>query len=207
MKKITKWLLISVASAALGWAALSTLYTHSVAEELTLLRKENRNDVIYLRCRIRELESELTASLLDRLERPASPTGGEAESLPSAESNAPETDAVTDTLPSETAEETQEDTAANAPEETASATEAVTLPTHQSPETLPPADSEAEAEPTLYLVAERDGVIGLFDQGGELIRRANVFVMTLPLADRETLAVGIPAASLEEALAILEQYE
>ncbi len=204
MKKITKWLLISVASAALCWAALSTLYTHSVSKELTLLRKENRNDVIYLRCRIRELESELTASLLDR---PASPTGGEAESQPPDATDVPETDEATETLPEGTSEDTLEDTAAIAPEETAPATEAVTLPTHQSPETQPPAEDEPETVPALYLVAERDGIIGLFDASGELIRQANVFVMTLPKADRETLAVGIPAASMEEALSILEQYE
>ena len=205
MKKITKWLLISVASVALGWAVLSTLYTHSVSEELTILRKENRNDVIYLRCRIRELESELTAGLLDRLNQPASPTGGEAESLPPSETVFFETDEGANTVPADPDESASagifaEDTAGPS-------TEAVTLPTHQSPETMPSVEVEPETVPPLYLVAERDGIIGLFDASGELLREANVFVMTLPEADRRTLAVGIPAASIEEAMAILEQYE
>jgi hypothetical protein len=207
MNKITKWLLISVASVALGWSVLSTLYTYSVSEELKALRKESHSDVIYLRCHIRELESELTAGLLDRLNPPASPTGGEAESLTPDETVSPESDDATEALPEDTAGSTAEGSADTSSEDTTvPSTEAVTLPTHQSPEIQAPSDAEPETVPTLYLVAERDGIIGLFDASGELIQTVNVFVMTLPETDREALAVGIPASSWQEACEMLGRY-
>ena len=111
MSKFTKWLLISVASVALGWAALTTLYTRSVSEELTALRRENRNDVVYLRCRIRELEAELAASRLDRLDPPDESEDDGAASQSPAETVAPETDAATNTPPEDTATDSSEDTA------------------------------------------------------------------------------------------------
>ena len=194
MSKLTKWLLISIAAVSLGWSSFSSLYSLSVADELATLRKENRNDLSYLRNRIRELDSELNSILLDMLDRPSVPVDGAPDPAPSeAETTeTPEGDTETD----------------NAPEDTMSgATEEVTIPTHQSPETEVSDKAEGETVPTLYLVAERDGIIGLFDASGDMLRQANVFVMTLPEADRKTLAVGIPASSLEEALSILEQYE
>lgn len=187
MRKITKWLLIAVAAVSLGWSGLISLYTHAVSEELATLRRESRGDVIYLRCRIRELESELTAGLLENLTPKAEPVGGDGETETRTES----------TLPTEPSAES-----AAKP-----STGEVTLPTHQAPETQSPSETQAETVPALYLVAERDGVIGLFDASGELLREANVFVMTLPAADREALTVGIPCRSWEEAVELLERYE
>ena len=191
MRKITKWLLISIASLSLGWSSLASIYTFSVADDLTTLRKENRSDVSHLRNRIRELEAELSAYLLDHVEQPTIPTGGEPESSPSTET----------TMPEDTTESMR-------PEDTTDvATEEVTIPTHQSPETEASNKIEADTIPTLYLVAERNGIIGLFDSTGNLMQATNVFVMTLPEADRKILSVGIPANTLDEALSILEQYE
>ena len=67
------------------------------------------------------------------------------------------------------------------------------LPVHQPPETQAPSEPETAIPPSLYLIAEHKGIIGLFDASGELLRSVNVFVMTLPEAEREALAVGIPA--------------
>jgi hypothetical protein len=87
-----------------------------------------------------------------------------------------------------------------------SSTEEVTLPTHQSPETQAPAEEVTATPASLYLIAESGGVIGLFDASGALLKSVNVFVMTLPEADRKALSVGIPASSWEEALTVLDRF-
>ena len=168
--------------AALGVAILSTLYTQTVSEEVTRLRRESRSDIVYLRTRIRELESELTASLLNSLDPPSEAVGGDGETEP-------DTDAATDTA--------------------GSVTEAVTIPTHQTPETQSPTVGapETDASAALYLLTEHNGVIGVYDESGELLRTVNVFVMTLPEAEREALEVGIPAYSYEEMCDLVERYE
>jgi hypothetical protein len=56
-------------------------------------------------------------------------------------------------------------------------------------------------------VAAHDGIIGLFDASGALLKTVNVYLMTLPEADRAALTVGIPARDWEEALELLGQYE
>lgn len=80
------------------------------------------------------------------------------------------------------------------------ATEEITLPTHESPEVKP-------TDPASYMLAEHNGQIGVFDGEGELIRTLDVFVMTLPEADREALSDGIPAASWQELCELIECYE
>ena len=181
MKKLTLSLLITASVIVLGWLCLSTAYTHSVSEEVTRIRREGRSDVVYLRNRIRELESELTSLL-------------SAGSEPDTE--AAENDAET---------ETEMDTETEASPET----EAITVPVHQSPETQAPAETETipEISAAVYTLTEHNGVIGVFDAAGELVRVLNVFVMTLPETDREALQVGIPAYSYEEMLRLAAQYE
>lgn len=189
MRNLTKGLLIAAAVVATGWLLLSTLYTQSVSEELTRLRRESRSDVVYLRNRIKELESELTAGLLDRLTPPSEAVDGEAE---------PDTAPVIDADPAG-----KETTPAEP------STEAVTVPTHKTPETQTPTVEapETDSSAALYLLSEHNGVIGVFDASGELLRTVNVFVMTLPEADREALAVGIPAFSWQELCELVERYE
>ena len=178
MKKLTAGLLIFAAVMTVGWLVLSNMYTHEVSEELTLLRRESRSDLVYLRNRVRELESELYRR---------------GESSPA---------------PAETAADTEADGGITEPATEGDLTEAVTVPTHNAPETQPVSEeSDTEIPAALYLVAEYNGVIGVFDAAGELLHTVNVFIMTLPEADREALAVGIPAYSLEEALELTERYE
>ena len=174
MNHHTKALLITVIVLALGWTLLLTLFTGSVAEELKLLRREKMSDSLYLRCRIRELESTLHATLLPKPGGSDTPVGGD-----------PESEEVTD--------------------QDGDPTEEITLPTHDSPETVPPADEPRPA--AQYILAEHEGILGVFDAAGELLRTVNVYVMTLPLADREALAVGIPAYSEEEMDVLVSQYE
>lgn len=197
MSKTAKGLLIAALCVLATWAGLSTLYTYSVSEELTTLRREGRSDTVYLRCRIRELESELTARLSETLPAPSEPVGGEVTTEKVTEGE------VTTWKPTDGEGTTRK------PAESEGATEDVTLPTHNSPETIPPAETQApETLPAApYLVAAHNGIIGIFDATGALLRTANVYVMTLPEADRAALEVGIPAEDWEAALSLLEQYE
>jgi hypothetical protein len=180
MKKFLRGLGVTAVIIAIGGVAMSWMYTQNVSEELTRLRRESRSDIVYLRTRVRELESELTACLLNQLEPPSEAVDG--EEAPPVEQDTP------------------------APE---AGTEAVTVPTHQAPETQTPTldlpDSEAtDAE---YFLSEYQGVIGVFDNSGNLLRTINVFVMTLPEAERVSLKIGIPVFSWEELDSLLEQFE
>lgn len=197
MSKITKGLLIAAFSVLTVSLIFSTLYTYSVSEELSLLRREGRSDLVYLRSRIRDLESELSAQQADTDVSVTIPVGdddpadGPANGPTNGADGAGADNEATTSTP---AEETEE----------------VTIPTHSSPETSPPADTEASAAPlpaSPYLVAAHDGVIGIFDATGALLKTANVYIMTLPESDRSTLEVGIPAGSWAEALRLLDMYE
>lgn len=181
MKKLMNGLLIALAVVLLSGLILSALYTQTVSDELTRLRRESRSDIVYLRTRIRELESELTESLLLAFP-PSQNVGGTGET------------------------ETGTDSDADSDE---SLTEAVTVPTHQAPETQSPTLEipETEALAAAYLLTEHNGMIGVFDASGELLKTVNVFVMTLPEAEREALEVGIPAYSYEEMCKLAERYE
>ncbi len=98
-----------------------------------------------------------------------------------------------DTLPSES----------SAPE-TAPETEMETLPILMEPETTPAATTPSFS---LYVIAEHEGIIGIFDAAGELMQTVNVLVMTLPEADREALAMGMAVYSWEEAVELAECFE
>ena len=193
MSKTTKGLLIAAFSVLAVSLIFSTLYTYSVSEELSLLRREGRSDLVYLRSRIRDLESEFFAQRED--------TDGSATTPMESE------DVADDTTGNEGTASDGETTTAPTMEE---GTEEVTIPTHSSPETSPSADTEVSTEPlpaSPYLVAAYRGVIGVFDATGALLKTANVYIMTLPEADRAALEVGIPVGSWAEALRLLDMYE
>lgn len=193
MSKTAKGLLIAALCILTTWMGIAYLYTYTVSKELATLRRESRSDTVYLRCRIRELESELDAERAEGMLPPTEAVGGDPTDTEKGEV----------TVPADTEKET-----ASAPEtRPADPTEEVTLPVHQSPETQAPVEEVTAAPASLYLIAEQNGIIGLFDASGALLKSVNVFVMTLPASDREALAVGIPASSWEEALAILERFE
>ena len=191
MSKTVKILLITAFCVLVLWAGLATLYTYSVSEELTLLRREGRSDIVYLRCRIRDLESELSARS-DESDNPPTVSDDDSTNVMNSETSS-DSVGITTGKPSESEE----------------ATEGVTIPTLNSPETVPPVDVEntTETVPVApYLVTSHKGIIGLFDAAGALLKTANVYIMTLPASDRAALEVGIPAGSWAEALQILGMY-
>lgn len=196
MKNMLKGLTIAAAVLALGGVILSAAYTHTVSEEVTNLRRESRSDLVYLRTRVRELESELTASLLDRLTPPSQAVDGVVDD--ETEQVSPDTEADQET-----------ESEINSDSESESESEEVTVPAHKAPETGEPTEDtvETDAPAAMYLLTAYNGVIGVFDASGDLVRTINVFVMTLPKAEQEALAVGIPAYTHEEMCALAEQYE
>jgi hypothetical protein len=192
MRSFTKGLLIAITSISLLTAGLSVLYTREVSEELTMLRRESRSDTVYLRCRVRELESELRESLRGAHREDSLPTVSDTEaSVSGVTEPTHDTEPATDPAVTAPAEET--------------GTDEVTLPVHHSPETSPTVTEPAAA--ALYLICEHKGIIGVFDAVGDLTDTRNVLVMTLPRADRDALRVGIPVFSEEELEALLEKYE
>ena len=76
MSKTAKGLLIAALCVLTTWMGIACLYTYSVSEELTTLRRESRSDTVYLRCRIRDLESELAAERAKEQTPPAEAVGG-----------------------------------------------------------------------------------------------------------------------------------
>ena len=178
---LAKGILISLASVILVWLISSTAYTYTVSEEVTRLRRESRSDIVYLRNRVRDLEAALNP------DTPAGITSPDtnADNAVSPETSAPSRDTAT------------------------AETEAITVPTHQSPETQVPTVDTPDTLPStaIYLFAEHNGMIGVFDATGAVVRTINVFVMTLPEAEREALEVGIPVYSYQEMCELAEQFE
>ena len=197
MTRVLKILTVAAAMVALCGVILSAAYTQTVEEEVTRLRRENRSDIVYLRTRVRELESMLTAELTGRLEPPDLPVDGVPEDTMESEEDPAATDEAE--TAGDTESSVEDSTAADEPDTRLPESEEVTVPTHNSPETAAPT--------ALYTLAAYNGMIGVFDRGGELVRVINVFVMTLPQAEQEALAMGIPAYSEEEMRQIAERFE
>ena len=217
MKKLLKVLTITLAAAALVGVLLSAAYTQTVSDELTRLRRESRSDIVYLRTRVRELEGELTSLLADYWGGSIE-TGGrvETDTLPStSEEDTPEdpSEDLPGDLSGDLSEEQTDDSSygdgTDADTDVSTDEESVTIPTHNSPETQPTIGETEDTESPVaaYLLTVHNGMIGVLDASGELVRTVNVFVMTLPEIEQEALAVGIPAYSEEEMLAILERYQ
>lgn len=192
VKKTVKWLFAAAVALAITQSGLTAVYVHDLSEKLHRSRLEGFSDTAYLRSRIRDLESTWRETVQDVLamipEADTSPARGE-ETASHEESREP------------ASSDGREDTASP---DTEGSREEVTLPTHESPAAPSMGEEEGTAPAPSYVVAEHRGIIGLFDHEGRLLRTVNVFVMTLPEADRTALTAGIPVSSLEEGEALLE---
>ncbi len=198
MRKLKNILMAAVTAVAVIGSLSVAVYTVKLAERIEQVSRTSRADMNYLRGCIRDLEGELTATLIDRvmdrMNEGSLPVGGDEENGAAAP-------------PSETEAESVQDVMARPESETAPETEAMTLPTHNHPETLPPESDESDTRQMLYTIGAYEGRIGIFDVTGQLIRTVNVFLFSLPEADREILTVGIPAYSQEEMAEIVGRYE
>lgn len=71
-----------------------------------------------------------------------------------------------------------------------------------------PTEEQTVTEPTGYLVTEVDGQLAILEAGDtKPILLLEVWVDALPERDIRRIRAGIPADSLEEALALAEDYE
>lgn len=71
----------------------------------------------------------------------------------------------------------------------------------------PEAAPESTAPAALFTAREVNGRICIFDANGALVRTLSVPVATLPRADREQLAAGIPLICQAELDALIEAFE
>ncbi len=63
-----------------------------------------------------------------------------------------------------------------------------------------------DTQPTLFTLREHDKKIGVFDNSGKLLETINVYVVSLPMTDRELLSEGISVCSRRELFALIEDY-
>ncbi|MBQ4113410.1 MAG: hypothetical protein IJD38_11490 [Clostridia bacterium] len=198
MKHVTKIFIFGLLALTLLWSGLSTLYAREISHELRSLRRESRSDTVYLRSRVKEMESEIK----EYLRCPVHSDGINDQTDGETQTENPPCDNVTESdSPMSDDAETESSHG--------SVTEELTVPVQNSPETLPNEDiPTVESSPAaLYVVTEHNGIIGVFDPSGELIRSVNVLVITLSPGDREALQMGVPAYSEEELAEILEVFE
>ncbi len=233
MRKL-KYLFLSLGiSAAVVGTTLTAVYTFDLSQEVDNLRRSTHADTVYLRRQLQLMEADLKSALADGQEIPDCPVCGPMDGAPMEsdttceDAAAAETESVIESefeSEFESESENTTETASDYEQADSVSTEAVTLPTHESPETesegdaktdgwpvdgIPPADDSSAGDSThdMYIVSTHNDCIGVFDAEGHLLQSANVFVYALPLRDRRALEVGIPAYSWEEALRIVERYE
>ena len=72
-----------------------------------------------------------------------------------------------------------------------------------------PQESDTEASDTekIYTVHEYMGKIGIFDENGTLIKVLEVYVKTLPEADKRILEEGFQVVGIKQLNAIIEDYD
>ena len=65
---------------------------------------------------------------------------------------------------------------------------------------------EINDEEKIHMVKEYNGIVGVFDGNGVLIKEVDVTVSSLPDADRQDLKVGIRVYSSEELERLLDEF-
>lgn len=192
MRKFKNICTVAIAVVAVVGSLLSATYTVKLSRRIEQVERSARADMVYLRGCIRHMEAELTAAVIDHLDEISRPVDGAED---------------TDTEPE--------------PDETEQETEQVDLPTHNRPEGDLTEDTETESETEteieseseteteaalLYTLAVHNERIGVFDATGRILCTLNVFVPSLPAADRSALRAGIPIYSQEQMWEILDKY-
>ncbi len=65
---------------------------------------------------------------------------------------------------------------------------------------------KTEADTRVWIVKEYEEMIGIFDENGGLVYSLDVYVKTLPEADRKLLREGIRITSEKQLRALIEDY-
>lgn len=183
MKKGIKICIVLLVALALGGHALGFGLWNQLQDSAEAWAKRGLRHWLSLQARVEELEDALAVFRQD-------------------EGTAEEEDTVTSEVERVTSPDTEAfvTEAATAPSETPTEpdTEAGSLPHTVA--------TEVDTSPAAaYIITAYQGIIGVFDDSGRLIETVNVAVMTLPSADREALAEGIPALGMDEVRKILDR--
>ena len=184
MKKNIGIIMLVLTVSALLCAIGSTAFAASMKEQLTHTKERALLDRISLRADLRTLEDRMNEMLAGWFpsETSPKPSVGTAADVATDSESITEIDAASDTETDGTEES----------------------------ETIAGAESENSADslptPTAaYVITVHEGVIGVFDTDGALVRVVNVYVETLPQADRAALAEGIEAADEQEMREIVDR--
>lgn len=193
MKKIIKILSVLLLVALIGGTAVNLGWLHQLEDKLEAFKKQNMNRYLAFYSRMIALEDDVSAL----------PVGGEPHTADSSEE--------TEDKPADT------DTMETTPAETQVSLETVeeadttleVAPTEETTAADADIDAETQVEPSMdtrYIIRSHNGIIGVFDPNGMLFATLNVYVMTLPEADRRALEEGIPASDMREVQALLDKF-
>lgn len=186
MKKKAKTILIFLTVVSLLCSLSSTALAMSIQRTLVNARERSLAECLNLRTRIRTLEGQLKEAMVGWI---ALDTTSESEwEHPSAD---------VETATESVTEETNEvaavgGTSINADDIAYGAADGTT--------------ETSFAPSPVFTIKVYEGVIGVFDDGGKLIRTVNVYVETLPAADRNALSMGICVTGEQEMRAIVDRY-
>ncbi len=183
MKKGIKLCIVLLVALSLGGHALGIGLWSQLQNSAEALAKRGLRHWLSLQARVEDLEDALAVFRQDEDTGTEKNTDlSETETVVFPDTEACVTEAVT--TPNEA--------------DTAPVTEADSIP-------QAPATEEATSHTATYIITAHQGIIGVFDDSGELIETVNVAVMTLPSADREALTAGIQASGMDEVRKILDR--
>lgn len=178
MKKLTKFLIFLLIGAALLVSAVGLGFWNELKNGTEASEKSELHRWLAVNARLEEVEDALEAWWEKDTKQETNTTVEDA------------TEAVTHTVTE----------AQTAPHDT--------VETETADDTTAVTESESAPRETAeggYVIRTHQGGIGIFNAQDTLVEQINVAVMTLPPTDREALAAGISAETLEEARRIIDK--
>ena len=186
MRKLTKVLLAGAVLLSLGGSTVATAAAVTINNTLEELRCRSISDNLSIRSRVSQLEAVLTDKLPELMDKAS-------EVLSAAQGDH---DEAQDAIPAN-ADASDKEQPADVPAD---------APADGMGEVTSPALHAVDAPAETYVIRTYNGIVGVFDGDGLLIRTVNTAVDTLPAADREALENGITAESFERMCEIADMY-
>lgn len=182
MRKLTKVLLAGAVLLSLGGSTVATAAAVTINNTLEELRCRSISDNLSIRSRVSQLEAVLTDKLPELMDKAS-------EVLSAAQGDH---------------EKAQDAIPANA--DASDKEQPADVPADGMGEVTSPSLHAVDAPAETYVIRTYNGIVGVFDGDGLLIRTVNTAVDTLPAADREALENGITAESFERMCEIADMY-
>lgn len=181
MRKLTKVLLAGALLLSLGGSAAATAAAVTINNALEELRCRSISSDLTIRSRVDQLESVLTEKLPGLMDKALDVFSPVDNALADGHDAAP---AAEGALPAD----------------------ADIDPADGIGEVTSPALHAVDAPAEVYVIRAYNGIIGVFDADGLLIKTVNTAMSTLPVSDREALEEGITVGSFEEMNGIMDMY-